>query len=241
MDNFKLALSINDVDEEVINIFHNIEDHIINYIKNSKYDINVSSVSGNFTDIDKLAKISALVPDVFIYFNFYTKDNVSNDMYISMYDENVVTDKQREFADNIHVKIVDFVKCIELFDINVYDKTYMNRLRYFPSLTLNISLEKLKDLNTINTQKSIAKAIFLSLISTFVLPEKDQIPKYIATANLNMKSEPNKSGEYIVSIPRETEVDVLEKYDNIYWKIRVIIDNITYEGYCARRFITLSE
>lgn len=238
MYKFTLVTSTNNIDT-ISTAYTNIHKQIIEYFKKTNFDLDILNISGtNTNDINKLEAVTALNPDAFIYINFLP---YFDGIFLSMYSKNIVTDQSLKFVNKLDDQITNLVD-LHKYDIT-YDKSYMNRLRIFPSITINIGLlgPNYDYISTLNGQKSIAKAIYLSVISSFKVPKKDETYNFITTANLNMKSNPTTNSKYLVTVPKNTIVEVLEKTNNIYWLIKVEIEGKSYIGYCAQTYIVINK
>lgn len=236
MNSFRLSLSMNNYNSpEEISIYNGILINLMDYFNKNNYNVNTFSFTEKCTDIEKLDKITSSYPDLFIYINLLPYVNIKG-IFISLYDNLYINEKAREYSQVLDDNILNIVGNIHKYDIT-YDKSYMNRLRLFPSLSINISMDNKEYLMTKNAQKSIAKAIYKSIITSFVVPKIKEECNYITTANLNMKDKPDKTGSYIITIPKGSIVEILERSSNIYWKIKVNINGEDYIGYCIQTFI----
>lgn len=240
MNSFRLSLAMNNYNSpEEITIYNGILINLMDYFNKNNYNVNIFSITERYTDIEKLDQITLSYPDLFIYIDLLQYVSIKG-MFISVYDKSYMNEKTREFSRVLDDNILNIVGNIHKYDIT-YDKSYMNRLRSFPSLSINISMDNKDYLVTKNAQKAIAKAIYKSIITSFVVPKIKEECNYITTANLNMKDKPDKTGSYLITIPKGSIVEILEKSSNIYWKIKVNIDGEDYIGYCIQTFIVRSK
>ena len=236
MTPFKLVLAFKSLeDQTVLKSFEGIEEYLKKYVEESKYNIEVITINEQCTDVDKLDLVTKQVPDAFVYIDLYNDTFIVRDMFVSIYTD-VNNENSKELADSLVDKLIKRISNFDILTYTAHDKSYMNRVRYFPSITINISIDKIEELSTKNIQKCIAKSIYYALADTFTLPQKGLDLIYIATANLNMRAEINKK-EYITMVPKGTIVKVLDKCTNVYWKIKVVIDDKEYIGYCVQMYI----
>lgn len=237
MYKFTLTTSVNTVDMDYT-CYNEIYNQLLKYFADANYNINIVDITTNANDISKLEQVTRSNPDAFIYINFLP---YFDGIFISMYDQSVITEQSLKFANKLDDQLSNLVD-LHKYDIT-YDKSYMNRLRVFPSITINIGLkgQNYDYMNTLNAQKSLAKAIYLSVISSFTVPKNNETYEFVTTGNLNMKEHPTKNAKYLVTVPKNSIVEVLEKTNNIYWLIRADVEGKSYIGYCAQTYIVMNK
>lgn len=86
----------------------------------------------------------------------------------------------------------------------------------------------------------LSKAIYKAIIKTVNIDKKTKDIMYKTTANLNLKKSLDKDSIVVTKIPKGSFVKVVEKTNNIYWKVEYESPkHEKYIGYAAQTYIIL--
>lgn len=205
------------------------------YFFNNGYSEKIKSLySNNMSAVDTVVEITKIRPDVMIYITFSKEDEntLSKNILVSTC-QNPSIDSL-VLQENIikYLKLnTDSLDSTYVFK-NLNCTNYIIRLKPFPTILMKID-------SRLENSTIFAKAIYKAMTSQYKIPKLNQERLHKCAANLNMRTSPDKNGEFIVKVPKETKCVVLERTNNVYWKIRVTLNNKSYIGYCTQTYIRL--
>ena len=189
----------------------------------------------NLSAVDTVVEITKIRPDIMIYITFDEVDSneLHHNIFVSIGKN--VSGETKVLQENI-IKYLQ-IAVSKLEDTFVFSNTncsnYIISVKPFPTLQLRID-SRLENYNI------FARSIYKAITTLYKIPKLNQTRYHKCAANLNMKTSPDSKGEFIVKVPKGTECIVLERTNNIYWKIRVNLNNKYYVGYCAQTYIRLA-
>ena len=210
----------------------NLDNHFFEngYQENIKY-----LYSDGLSAVDTVVEVTKMRPDIMIYITFekVNPDELHHNIFVST-GKNISSETKL-----LQENIIDYLNIIlsKTEDTYVFSNTncsnYIIRVKPFPTLQIKID-------DRLFNYGIFAKAIYKAIVSQYKIPKLNQCRYHKCAANLNMRTTPDGNGQFIVKIPKGTECIVLERTNNIYWKVKVRMNNTEYIGYCAQTYIRLA-
>lgn len=224
MEKFKILLVGNENSvkfEEIKILGNNLQQTLIN----SDY----TNIEIMYNTLDTSYKSAAMImehePDVLIF--------ISSDIdYRCVITKDELSTVNKPFIHNLQDYLNKYKKGNEEYRL-IQSNIPIARAYPFLSAYINTNC-------VMNNIDSLSKAIYKAIVNTVSIDKETQDIMYKTTANLNLKKSLDKNSIAITKIPKGSLVKVLEKTNNIYWKVEYESPkHEKYIGYAAQTYIIL--